>query len=481
MLDGGSPASDLKRACLSYSEVLAQSVSVIAPSTVPAAVIGLIFATAGNGTWLSFLLGMVGLMIVGHNVNQFARRSASSGSLYTYIVKGLGPTAGVMSGWALLFAYTLTGMSTLCGFGIISQQMLAQVGVHLPILAVYAIGTVIAAYVAFRDIQLSARFMLVFEGCALVAVLLLGVLVWRHHHFALDAAQVKLTGVHPGGVLQGIVLVVFGFSGFESSTSLGQEARNPLIMIPRSVSHSVVISGLVFIFMAYVVVLGFGAQSASLGKTEAPLYYLAHLLGQDWLGVLINLGIILSFFSCTLAAINSTARIAFSMSRHGLFYGSLGEAHRTNETPYIAVIMSAIIIFLVPVGMEVFHLSPFDSQGYLGSLCSFGFIVVYIMISIAAPIFLRARGDYSRRAIIYSIAGVGFMMLPLLGAVGWPGSKLFPPPGGANDILLLVFVGYMAVGFGWLAVERVRRPRMIKTMTNAIGEFDLKFSRETSG
>ena len=67
----------LKQDCLPYPEVLAQSVSVIAPSTVPAAIVGLIFATAGNGTWLSFLIGMLGMFLVGLNINQFARRSAS--------------------------------------------------------------------------------------------------------------------------------------------------------------------------------------------------------------------------------------------------------------------------------------------------------------------------------------------------------------------------------------------------------------------
>src|SRR5262245_1088556 len=80
----------LKENCLSYAEVIAQSISVIAPSTVPAAVLGLIFASAGNGTWLSFFIAIIGLLFVCFNINQFARRSASPGSLYTYIVKGLG-------------------------------------------------------------------------------------------------------------------------------------------------------------------------------------------------------------------------------------------------------------------------------------------------------------------------------------------------------------------------------------------------------
>jgi hypothetical protein len=42
-------------------------------------------------------------------------------------VKGLGPIAGVLSGWGLLLGYMVTGMSTLCGFGIFADMLLAQV------------------------------------------------------------------------------------------------------------------------------------------------------------------------------------------------------------------------------------------------------------------------------------------------------------------------------------------------------------------
>ncbi len=39
---------NLKVNCLSYPEVLAQSISVLAPSTVPATIFGLLFVSAGN-------------------------------------------------------------------------------------------------------------------------------------------------------------------------------------------------------------------------------------------------------------------------------------------------------------------------------------------------------------------------------------------------------------------------------------------------
>ncbi|ACK51749.1 amino acid permease-associated region [Methylocella silvestris BL2] len=463
----------LRRDCLSYPEVLSQSISVIAPSTVPAAVLGLIFATSGNGTWLSFALGMVGLVLVSLNINQFARRSASPGSLYTYIVKGLGPTAGVLGGWALAFGYTVTGMSTLCGFSIVAGLMLQRVGVHVNPMALFALASLGAFFIAKRDVQLSAKMMLVLEGAALALILFLGFLIWKHEGFAVDAQQVTLAGATPGGVLAGIVLVVFGFSGFESSTSLGGEAKDPLRSIPRSVIQSVVVSGLIFIFMAYVVILAFNRGGGDLGSSESPLQVLAERMGLGFFGVAINLGILVSFFACTLAAINSTARIMFSMARHGLIFDALGDAHETNKTPHVAIGVATLITFLAPAIVYLAGVTAFDAQGYFGTLCSFGFLVTYVLISLAPLPYLRSIGKLTPGAAACSALGTGFMILPFLGSIGIPGSTLFPPPD--SHLLLYLFVAYMAVGLAWLMFERFRRPKMIPAMHSAIEALEAQF------
>ena len=470
-------ATNLRRACLSYSEILAQSVSVIAPSTVPAAVLGLIFAKAGNATWLSFLLGIFGLILVSLNINQFARRSASSGSLYSYIVQGLGPTAGVLGGLALLFGYTLTGMSTLCGFALIANVLLKQLlGIQLPVILLYALGVLGSFYIAFRDIQLSAKMMLVFEGLALLFVLVLGGLVWSRTGFAVDTAQLTLKDTTPSGALGGVVLVGFAVSGFESSTALCDEAQYPLVTIPRSVVQSVVLAGAFFIVMAYIVVLGFSGTGLSLADNEAPLHTLASSIGWGGLGTVINIGVLLSFFSCTLAAINSTARILFSMSRHGLVADALGQAHVENRTPHVAVALSAALTFSVPTLLFLGGLDAFTCQGHFGTLCSFGFIAVYLMISLAAPAYLWSIGKLTGRAIAYSVGGVGFMLLPLLGVIGIPGSDLLPTPDRSGLVLVSIFVGYMAVGLVWHVLQRTRSPNTIERMLNAIETMELQFS-----
>ncbi len=473
-----APATSLRKSCLSYSEIIAQSVSVIAPSTVPAAVVGLIYAKAGNATWLSFLIGIFGLVLVSLNINQFARRSASPGSLYSYIVQGLGPTAGVLGGWALLFGYMLTGMSTLCGFALIANVLLQQMlGVQLPVLGLFAISVLVSYYIAFRDIQLSAKMMLVFEAIALLFVLALGALIWAHRGFEIDKAQLTLEGATPSGALVAVVLVVFGFSGFESSTALGGEAKDPLETIPRSVIQSVVLAGLFFIVMSYIVVLGFNGNGKSLAASEAPLHTLASEIGWTGLGTAIDIGILLSFFSCTLASINSTARILFAMANHGLIPDALGQAHLQNRTPHVAVALSALLTLGVPSALYLSGTSAFESQGYFGTLCSFGFIVVYILISLAAPMYLASSGKLTRRAIAFSAGGVGFMLLPLIGILGIPGSTILPTPDEEATALLSIFGGYMAFGLGWLVLQRMRRPRMIAEMQLAIENVELQFAQ----
>ena len=471
--------SGLRESCLSYSEVIAQSVSVIAPSTVPAAVLGLIFARAGNATCLSFLIGMLGLLLVSLNINQFARRSASSASLYSYIVQGLGPLTGVMGGWALLFAYTLTGMSTLCGFALIANALLAQLlGIQLPVIALFALGAAAAFYIAFRDIQFSANSMLALEGASILCVLALGLVVWSKLGFAVDGSQFTLEGASPAEAISGVVLVVFGFSGFESSTALGEEAKDPLKTIPRSVLQSVIIAGGFFIVMAYIVVLGFKGSNTSLATNETPLHTLAHSIGWGSVGTVLDLGILLSFFSCTLASINSTARILFAMAKHGIVADALGQAHVENRTPHVAVALSALITFAAPTALEVAVVGAFDAQGHFGTMCSFGFITVYVLISVAAPLYLRSIGKLTLRSLLYSVGASLFMAVPVVGTMGIPGSDLLPPMDETGVMLVAVFATYMALGLGWLLLERIRRPKMIVRMQHAIETVQLRFAAE---
>jgi len=161
----------LRSDTLTPLETFGQSIASIAPTAAPAMIISQVFALSGNGTWLAYLIATIGLALVAANINVFARRSASPGSLYSFISGVLSPFWSVLSAWSLVIAYICTAIA-LTG-GLTSYANVFLVSVHLApispalltILAVLAAGTL-----AYRDVALSARLMLAFEGGAVLLI-----------------------------------------------------------------------------------------------------------------------------------------------------------------------------------------------------------------------------------------------------------------------------------------------------------------------
>ena len=114
-----------------------------------------------------------------------------------------------------------------------------------------------AWYIAFRDIRLSTRFTLFVELATLllIAVVVVGTIAFGGH--PVDRAQLTLEGVKPTQLQLGMVLAFFSFTGFESATVLGAEARDPFRAIPRAVLISVVGPAILFVIGAYGMVSAF--------------------------------------------------------------------------------------------------------------------------------------------------------------------------------------------------------------------------------
>ena len=75
------------------------------------------------------------------------------------------------------------------------------------------------------------------------------------------------------------MLAIFSFVGFESATTLGVEARNPLRTIPRAVLQCALLAGAFFMVCSYSEVLGFRGESGKLSATTSPLHILAGRAG----------------------------------------------------------------------------------------------------------------------------------------------------------------------------------------------------------
>src|SRR6202035_2080494 len=146
-----SASYGLKSAALSPSETLAQSVALIAPTGAPVMTIPLVFGLVGLGCAIAFLISTITILLVALNVNQFARTSASPGSLYTYITDHMHPRFGVLAGWALLIAYVGTAAAVSAGVTNYANVILQdRLGLHTFPALLVALVVVFACYLAYR-------------------------------------------------------------------------------------------------------------------------------------------------------------------------------------------------------------------------------------------------------------------------------------------------------------------------------------------
>jgi amino acid transporter len=411
-----------------------------------------VYASAGSGTWLTFLIATITIFLVALNVNQFARISASPGSLYSYISSHMHPIAGMLAAWALLIAYIGTATAIAAGLTNYTNVVLSILGIKSFPLIVAAAGVGLAVWLAYRDVTISARLMLGLEiiSVLLISVVAIGVLV--RHGLHPDMDQLTLKGMTPAKLRMGLVLAIFALVGFESATSLGSEAKDPLRNIPRAVTWSGVLAGLFFVLCAYAEVLGFRGSAETLENSPAPLHVMARSAGMPALiGIAIDMGALVSFFSCVLACITAGARVLFLMGQKGALHSRLGQVHTSNRTPHRAVVVSGMAAFL-PLGvLTCLGIGTSEIYGLTGTLATFGFLTAYVLVSIAAPIFLRAQGRLMVRDVVVSALALFAMIVAFLGNV-------YPLPPAPYNYLPYIYVALLSIGLTWSVVLNARTP-----------------------
>lgn len=441
----------LKSNVLNFWEVLAQAVALISPSMTAALIVPLMFGTAGTAGWLCYLFGTIMLLFVAFSLNQFSQRYTSAGSMYEYTVKGLGPKAGGLSGWCLIWAYMFISIAGVTGFTHFATKLLALTGasgyLSHPSITLFALCVLMAWFLAFNSIQFSTILMLVFEGISVALILMLAFLALGKTG-AVDVAQLHPVAGHGlKDIGLGVVVAIFSLVGFECATAFGEEARNPLKTIPRAVIASLLLTGAFFVFITYVETHALANGNPTLDKLDAPLTTLSGNLGVKWMGVLISIGAMISFFALALSCMNAGARVLFTMGRYGLFPISVGSSHKKNLTPHVAITLFAAIQFLIPTTFILlsyaavggWQMAPFDAFNDAGLFGAMGFCGAYVLISLATPFYLKKIGELKAHHIAVAVIALALLIVPIVGTV-------YPVPASPLNYFPYIFVAYLLVG-----------------------------------
>jgi basic amino acid/polyamine antiporter, APA family len=149
--------------------------------------------------------------------------------------------------------------------------------------------------------------------------------------------------------------------GFESVTSMGEEAKNAKRDIPRAVLLSLLIQGAfcyLFEYFGANFFLNSGYTMPTAAASPAPIGDMMQIVGTWvfgspqagwWFMFIQAITVFLALIGTTLACMNTGARVTYAMGRDDELAGNLGVLHTKNLTPHVAVWTLAIISVIIGI------------------------------------------------------------------------------------------------------------------------------------
>jgi amino acid transporter len=404
----------LRRNYLSVVENVAQAVGTMGPAATLGTVIPLLIEKTGNGTWLLFL-GILGVFVlISMNISVFASRFASAGSLSSYAERGFG--GGILTGWSYIVAMTFIVTSSVVAsayyLGMVITHFTRQPAGKSGSIALTVMVLVLAWIPAYRDIKLSTKVMLGAEAVSVtVIVFILGMAMARGGH-PIDHAQLYLAGTHFPQFKMGFVLAFMMLAGFESATTLGEEAQSATRTIPRVMIFCLLPVGLLFLASIYATTAVSHSYGIGFEQTTSPLDRIARSIDLPSLGWISSLGVALSCYGCAVGGLNAGARVIFSMAREGRFAAYFARIHPLNGTPSRALFVMGGVALIVPGVLIESGVAMASAMDYLMQIASFGFLGGYFSVCVAAPLYLARQ-----KALTFAQSLVAVVTLVAIGAV----------------------------------------------------------------
>lgn len=455
-------SGELKRSALSGPQMLIVAIAATGPMAGLALNLGPMAAFAGETFILSFVFSLVGIFLLSLCFQQFARHYPSAGGLYAWSVQAYGKSGGFIYGWLFVWAYFVfaaAGFTVLGGWTNEAIQSLFGVGIPWWIFSVVALAfTVLLAY---YGITRSANSSLVLVAVEIIIALAFAafVFIYPSHPVGRFTFKPFLPSSAVGGwSVVGLAMTysVLSSVGFETASTLGEEATDTRRTVGRSMVGAGLITQVFFIVTAYALLIGY-ADMGKFSKDPAPLLTLAAQHGKAWT-TLVVLAALASMLAFSQMAFNAGTRVMYSLGREGVLPHALGRTHASHKTPYNAIILMAVlcIILAVPLALAV---GAFYVWYYFGFLVGIAFLLLYGVLALG----LISTAFRDKKAFP-KVKLISHVVIPILTAafMGYPLYRtIVPLPTGVYRTLPLYLIGWIVVGVIFLNYLKKKRPDAI--------------------
>lgn len=395
--------------------------SLVINSIIGSGIFGLpgdIMRRVGDGAPFAYLIATIGMGLIMASFAEVASQFRDAGGPYLYARAAFGRFAGVQMGW---FAYLarITGAAANANLFVVYLGQFwpnatdpgVRAAVLLMLVGVFAI-------VNICGVKAGARVSDAFAVIKLLPIVLFAAAgLW----FVGANVHVGPSGAPGSEWLQAVLALVFAFGGFETAMMPMGEVKDP-----RRDAPFALFTGLVVVAIAYLavqlVVMGAITDPAELIRPEVyarPVAEAARVFMGPAGAMLIAALVLCSTYGNLSASFLASPRLLFAFGEHGDMPRVLAAVHRRFRTPYVAVLVHAMLVCAFAI---------FGSFMWNAILSAVARLVTYAVVCAAVPVLRRREPNAPRLRL--------------------PGGWLLPAFGIAFCVVL---VGQMKTDHAWIA------------------------------
>lgn len=372
---------------------------------------------AGSAVIIVFIINGIITLFTAMAYAELGSAMPEAGGGYLWVREGLPRPNAFISGWMAWLAHIIAGSLYAVSFASFLTGLLDMTNLAQDLLLLNIIPTdkliAVAAIAAFTYINIKGTSETGKTG-VIVTIIQLGLI------FILIAAGLWVMNGHPnwemnfsdfapmgiGGIVAAMGLTFIAFEGYEVIVQTGEEVKNPKRNIPRAIFISLTAVVILYCLIAFVsigAIFPAGIQSWNyIGDAgELGIMKAGELLLPYGAFIVLGGGLI-----STLAALNATtfssARVAFAMGRNYNMPNQLSAIHRKNKTPYIAILISGIIMAIMAYALPL---------GQIAVAAGVIFLLLFTQVNMAVITIRRIYGD----KLDYGFKTPFFPIIPIIG------------------------------------------------------------------
>ena len=307
---------------------------------------GLAVGITGSSVWLAFLVAALCILPAVLSKSELATSMPKSGGTYVYIERAFGPLFGTISGLGLWLSLLLKSAFSLVGLSAYLYVLIEVDSSLTKSIALFSLLLILLLNIfGVKKVEKTQLLIVSISVLSLVGLIFFG-------FGSFDSALTEpVFSKESSGFISAVAFLYISYAGVTKVAAVAGEIKNPEVNLPKTMLISLFLITVVYVLVA--IVLVGNVEASFLVNDIKPIYTLSQTLGGDAFGYAAGLVGVLTLLSMANSGVLASSRFPFAMARDKMLPDFLGSVSAKFMTPVYSIIVTAFIIGLAIIYLDV--------------------------------------------------------------------------------------------------------------------------------